>query len=41
MVYLQTENPNFGIFWKALEVKNGISYDHLVYLIVVWYELVW
>jgi hypothetical protein len=44
MVNLPTKNPNWGIFWRALEWKMsvylciiwpyGIFYDHLVYLLL-------
>jgi hypothetical protein len=33
MVYLPTENPKFGKFWKALEPKM------LVYFLTIWYIL--
>jgi hypothetical protein len=32
-VYFDTENPNSGIIWKAIEWKigNGLFYEHLFY----------
>jgi hypothetical protein len=34
MAYLQTENINLGIFWRALEMENV---GHLEYLTAIWY----
>jgi hypothetical protein len=44
MVFLQTKNPNLGIFWKALEcfgIFHGFLcfYGLLVYFIASWYIL--
>jgi hypothetical protein len=41
MVYFQTENPNLGKFWRALEWKMliHIIYVHLEYFTAIWYIL--
>jgi hypothetical protein len=36
MVYFQTENPNLGIFWRALDWK---LYGHLEYFTGIWDSL--
>jgi hypothetical protein len=43
MIYFRTKNPNFDIFWKALERKilfilfpSGIFYGYMVYFVVIW-----
>jgi hypothetical protein len=34
----QTKNPNLGKFWRAFWMINvGIFYDHLEYVITIWY----
>jgi hypothetical protein len=35
MVYLQTKNRDLGKFWRALEWKMCIVYDHLVNFMAV------
>jgi hypothetical protein len=43
MVHLHTNDSNFGILWKALDLKLfGIFYGHLVALrTAIWYLYVW
>jgi hypothetical protein len=43
MVCFQTQNPNLGKFWRALDWKNGyilysfgIFYGHLEYFMDIW-----
>jgi hypothetical protein len=40
MVYLQTENPNLGNFWRVLERKMLKFCDHLVYFAAIW-SILW
>jgi hypothetical protein len=41
MVYFQTQNPNLGKFWRALERKMLVYlfYDHSEYFTALWYNL--